>query len=350
MLFYWEKINLITIVSQLNSLFISDFLFIVECIIKISLSKFIFNCSRSEFKLKKIHNLTFGIKEYLTAKFKYNTSNINYKKTSYNSYYDIGYLNKICHQIIYKLRKVGAESKETYNRFNLLEIGILLYGPPGCGKTSIARVLSKELFCKFFYIKGPELLNKYVGESEKSIRILFDKARKSSPSIIFFDEMDSISNSRSLSLSSGNDRTLNQLLTEIDGLSLRKNLTIIGATNRIKIIDSALLRPGRLDKIFYIPFPTDKNKLSVLRSLSRIVTTGNCLDLFTFTEKTLFNLMSGADIRCLVSESCYEVRSNTLLKTFNCSYLIFSINNFKVIPIVKTFHFIKILILFSLFN
>lgn len=135
--------------------------------------------------------------------------------------------------------------------------GVLFYGPPGCGKTLLAKAVANECSSNFISIKGPELLTKYFGESEGNVREVFDKARQAAPCVLFFDELDSVGVARGSTHggSGGGDRVLNQLLTEMDGAGAKKNLFFIGATNRPEILDEALIRPGRLDQLIYIPLP-----------------------------------------------------------------------------------------------
>ena len=128
--------------------------------------------------------------------------------------------------------------------------GVLFYGPPGCGKTLLAKAVANECSANFISIKGPELLTMYFGESEANVRNIFDKGRAAAPCVLFFDELDSIAVQRGGSMGDAGgagDRVMNQLLTEMDGVGAKKNLFFIGATNRPEIIDEALLRPGRLD-------------------------------------------------------------------------------------------------------
>jgi len=140
--------------------------------------------------------------------------------------------------------------------------GILLYGPPGCGKTLLARAVSTESEANFISIKGPEIFSKWVGESEKAIREVFRKARTAAPAIIFFDELDSIVPKRGLGFSDSgaSERVISQLLTELDGIETLQNVVVIAATNRPDILDPAVLRPGRFDRLIYVP-PPDKDAL-----------------------------------------------------------------------------------------
>ncbi|NXO37792.1 SPAT5 protein, partial [Locustella ochotensis] len=145
--------------------------------------------------------------------------------------------------------------------------GVLLYGPPGCSKTMIAKALAHESGLNFLAVKGPELMNKYVGESERAVREIFRKARAVSPSILFFDEIDALAVERGNSSGAGNvaDRVLAQLLTEMDGIEQLKDVTILAATNRPDMIDKALLRPGRIDRIIYVPLPDAATRKEIFK-------------------------------------------------------------------------------------
>jgi transitional endoplasmic reticulum ATPase len=150
--------------------------------------------------------------------------------------------------------------------------GVLFYGPPGCGKTLMAKAIANECSANFISIKGPELLTMWFGESEANVRDVFDKARQAAPCVLFFDELDSIGTARgggAGDAGGAGDRVMNQLLTEMDGVGAKKNLFIIGATNRPEILDEALLRPGRLDQLIYIPLPDKLSRISILKALSR---------------------------------------------------------------------------------
>ena len=146
--------------------------------------------------------------------------------------------------------------------------GALLYGPPGCGKTMLAIAIAKESNANTIIVKGPEVLSKWVGESEKAIRDIFRKAKNSSPCVIIFDELDSLARSRSVDEESGvSERVLSQLLTEMDNISSK--VAIIGITNRPDLIDTSLLRPGRLDLILYVQPPEEDDRLEILKILTR---------------------------------------------------------------------------------
>ena len=149
--------------------------------------------------------------------------------------------------------------------------GILLYGPPGTGKTLIAKAVANESEANFISIKGPELISKWVGESEKGVREVFRKARAAAPCVIFFDEIDAIAPRRSSgdTDSQVTERVVSQLLTEMDGLEELKGVVVLGATNRADIIDEALLRPGRFDRILQVLAPDKEGRIQILKIHTR---------------------------------------------------------------------------------
>ncbi|XP_058121492.1 nuclear valosin-containing protein-like isoform X2 [Anopheles coustani] len=148
--------------------------------------------------------------------------------------------------------------------------GVLLCGPPGCGKTLLAKAVANEAGINFISVKGPELLNMYVGESERAVRQCFQRARNSAPCVIFFDEFDSLCPKRSdTAEGSAGTRVVNQLLTEMDGIEERKGVFLMAATNRPDIVDPAVLRPGRLDKILYVGLPALTDRVDILRALTK---------------------------------------------------------------------------------
>ncbi|KAF3766228.1 AAA-domain-containing protein [Cryphonectria parasitica EP155] len=145
--------------------------------------------------------------------------------------------------------------------------GILLWGPPGCGKTLVAKAVANESKANFISIKGPELLNKYVGESERAVRSLFARARSSAPCILFFDEMDALVPKRDDSLSDASSRVVNALLTEMDGVEDRSGIYVVGATNRPDCIDPAIRRPGRLGTSVFVGLPAREERVDILRAI-----------------------------------------------------------------------------------
>jgi ribosome biogenesis ATPase len=188
--------------------------------------------------------------------------------------------------------------------------GVLLFGPPGCGKTLLAKAIANESGANFISVKGPELLDKYVGESERAVRHVFQRARMSSPCVIFFDELDALCPRRDGSGGGGgsgvSERVVNQLLTELDGLESRRNVFVIAATNRPDIIDPAMLRPGRLDKLLYVPLPAKEDRLSILQTLSRKAPfpTGAKDSILTkVAASPSCEGYSGADLQSLVREA-----------------------------------------------
>ncbi len=173
--------------------------------------------------------------------------------------------------------------------------GILIYGPPGTGKTLLAKIVANESQANFISVKGPELLNKYVGESEKGIRKIFEKARQTAPTIIFFDEIDSLAPRRGLDLSSQvTERVVNSLLAEMDGLEELTDVVVIAATNRPDLIDPALLRPGRFDRIISTGLPDKKTRLDILKIHTKNIPLAKDVKLDLLVDKV--ENFTGADI------------------------------------------------------
>ena len=186
--------------------------------------------------------------------------------------------------------------------------GILLYGPPGCGKTLLARAVATESEANFISIKGPEVFSKWVGESEKAIREVFRKARMAAPTVVFLDEMDSLTPRRGggFSDSGVSERVISQLLTEMDGLVTLEDIVVIAATNRPDMVDSAVLRPGRFDRLIYVPEPDEKSRLQIFKIYTKGMPLAKDVDLCQLAS--LSRYYSGADIESL----CREAAMHTL--------------------------------------
>uniref|UniRef100_A0A8C0FVJ9 Nuclear VCP like n=1 Tax=Bubo bubo TaxID=30461 RepID=A0A8C0FVJ9_BUBBB len=184
--------------------------------------------------------------------------------------------------------------------------GVLLAGPPGCGKTLLAKAVANESGLNFISVKGPELLNMYVGESERAVRQVFQRARNSAPCVIFFDEVDALCPRRSDRESGASVRVVNQLLTEMDGLENRQQVFIMAATNRPDIIDPAILRPGRLDKTLYVGLPPPEDRLAILKTITKDGTRPP-LDIDVSLEEIAYSqhcdCYTGADLSALVREA-----------------------------------------------
>jgi len=186
--------------------------------------------------------------------------------------------------------------------------GILLFGPPGCGKTLLARAVATESEANFITIKGPEVFSKWVGESEKAIREVFRKARMAAPAVIFFDEFDSLVPRRGMGFADSGvtERVISQLLTEMDGLMTLEDVVIIAATNRPDIVDPAVLRPGRFDRLIYVPEPGERARLDIFKLYTKDMPLAKDVDITGLAAKT--KSYSGADIEAL----CREAAMNAL--------------------------------------
>ncbi|MCD6235788.1 MAG: CDC48 family AAA ATPase [Thaumarchaeota archaeon] len=189
--------------------------------------------------------------------------------------------------------------------------GILLYGPPGTGKTLLAKAVANESEANFISVKGPEVLSKWVGESEKAIREIFRKAREAAPCIVFFDELDAIAPRRGMHTDAGvTDRIVNQILTEMDGIQILKDVVVIGATNRPDILDPALLRPGRFDRIIYVPPPDVEGRYQILLIHTREMPLADDVDLKKIAELT--EGYTGADLEAVCREAALAAARENL--------------------------------------
>jgi transitional endoplasmic reticulum ATPase len=181
--------------------------------------------------------------------------------------------------------------------------GVLLYGPPGTGKTLLAKAVANESKSNFISIKGPELLNKYVGESEKGVREVFEKARANAPTVIFFDEIDAIAGERGRNMgdSGVGERVVSQLLSELDGIEQLEDVVVVATTNRPDLIDKALLRPGRLDRHVHVPVPDEEARRKIFAVHTRDKPLADGVDLEWLASRTEGYV--GADIEAVAREA-----------------------------------------------
>jgi transitional endoplasmic reticulum ATPase len=221
---------------------------------------------------------------------------------------DIGGLEETKREL-QEMVRYPIEHRHLFERFGMqASRGVLFYGPPGCGKTLMAKAIANECGANFISVKGPELLNAYFGGSEANVRNLFDKARSASPCILFFDEIDSIARARGSGGGSSDtsDRVINQILSEIDGMGSGKTLFIIGATNRPDILDPGIMRPGRLDQLIYIPLPDRESRISIFVANLRKSPIDEGVSMETLADAT--DGFSGADI----TEICQRAAKNAI--------------------------------------
>lgn len=231
---------------------------------------------------------------------------------------DIGGLTDLKHEIMRRIQL------PLLNALGFGQSGLLLYGPPGTGKTLLAKAVATEYQLHFLSIKGPELLNMYVGQSEKNVRQVFERARAAAPCIIFFDELDSLAPNRGRSSDSGGvmDRVVSQLLAEMDGLDCSSNILIIGATNRPDLIDCALLRPGRFDKLLYVGIHSNRDsQFKVLEALTRKFKLHENGKELTKLIHQLPDHMTGADLYSVCSNAWLNAARRVLSKSDQISSL-----------------------------
>jgi len=249
------------------------------------------------------------------------------------TYDDIGGLADVKQELIEAV-EWPLKHKDAFERLGVKPPkGVLLYGPPGTGKTLLAKAVAHESEANFILVKGPELLSKWVGESEKAVRKIFEKARQTAPTIIFFDEIDSLAPRRGQNSDSNvTERVVNQLLTEMDGLQELNDIVIVAATNRPDILDTALLRPGRFDRIILVPVPDKKSRKQIFEVHLKGMPLAKDVDLNEMVEKTEGYV--GADIEAVCREAAIlSLRDDIKAKEVNAKY--FALALVKVKPSVN---------------
>ena len=227
---------------------------------------------------------------------------------------DIGGLERV-KQSLKEVIEWPLKYGESFKRLGIRPpTGVLLYGPPGCGKTLLAKAVANESGANFISVKGPELLSMYVGESERHVRDVFRRAKQVAPAIIFFDEIDALVPRRGYgSDNQTTERVVSQLLGEISGLEDLHDVVVIASTNRPDIIDPALMRPGRFDRQVLVPTPDEKGRLEVLKVHTKGMPLAKDVDIVKLARET--EGFSGADLEALAREAgMHAMRKDTEAK------------------------------------
>ena len=269
---------------------------------------------RRPFDASELANLSITIEDFALALTKVQPSaqREGFTTTPEVTWEDVGSLTEVREELKFSVCEPIAHPARFHAMGLAVSTGVLLYGPPGCGKTLVAKATANEANANFISIKGPELLNKYVGESERAVRTLFARARAASPCVLFFDELDSLAPRRGNEGNQASERVVNQLLTEMDGLEARSSTFVVAATNRPDMIDSAMLRPGRLDKLLYVPLPPPDGRAAILKTLTRKTPLAADVDVGSIGTSARCGGFSGADLASLVREACVAALKGNL--------------------------------------
>ena len=268
---------------------------------------------RRPFDASELANLSITIEDFALALTKVQPSaqREGFTTTPEVTWEDVGSLTEVREELKFSVCEPIAHPARFHAMGLAVSTGVLLYGPPGCGKTLVAKATANEANANFISIKGPELLNKYVGESERAVRTLFARARAAAPCVLFFDELDSRAPARERG-NQASERVVNQLLTEMDGLEARSSTFVVAATNRPDMIDPAMLRPGRLDKLLYVPLPPPDGRAAILKTLTRKTPLAADVDVGSIGTSARCGGFSGADLASLVREACVAALKGNL--------------------------------------
>ena len=269
---------------------------------------------RRPFDASELANLSITIEDFALALTKVQPSaqREGFTTTPEVTWEDVGSLTEVREELKFSVCEPIAHPARFHAMGLAVSTGVLLYGPPGCGKTLVAKATANEANANFISIKGPELLNKYVGESERAVRTLFARARAAAPCVLFFDELDSLAPRRGNEGNQASERVVNQLLTEMDGLEARSSTFVVAATNRPDMIDPAMLRPGRLDKLLYVPLPPPDGRAAILKTLTRKTPLAADVDVGSIGTSARCGGFSGADLASLVREACVAALKGNL--------------------------------------
>ena len=269
---------------------------------------------RRPFDASELANLSITIEDFALALTKVQPSaqREGFTTTPEVTWEDVGSLTEVREELKFSVCEPIAHPARFQAMGLAVSTGVLLYGPPGCGKTLVAKATANEANANFISIKGPELLNKYVGESERAVRTLFARARAAAPCVLFFDELDSLAPRRGNEGNQASERVVNQLLTEMDGLEARSSTFVVAATNRPDMIDPAMLRPGRLDKLLYVPLPPPDGRAAILKTLTRKTPLAPDVDVGSIGTSARCGGFSGADLASLVREACVAALKGNL--------------------------------------